>query len=307
MRRGNMLVATLIACAILSIILLVGLAVLSMEQEVGQKRVSYLQLEQLHRTSVAEALSRLNQTHQRVAENTVLVDDMPIQGQHRKVVVSSVKEQLVAIQTESHIKGGGRRTHHVQLWCLGADARFAIQPQKISLCTGRGLSRMDNDWLKAHATRDIVVCNNGTEPISLGSGGAFDTPLDGGLFVGQVANRPFKTTIQSPLKCAETVLLKSDVYVARALCAKRIFIDGTLHLAEGATVEAEEIFLRQEASIDTLRRLRGKVYMPISTVSAEDMEQLPEEDQSIYSAIQPLPKFDEAVTEYYYFMNQQID
>ena len=60
MRRGNILLLTLIACAMLALVLVTGAELASLRLAARGDETRGLQLAQLHRTALAESLDELN-------------------------------------------------------------------------------------------------------------------------------------------------------------------------------------------------------------------------------------------------------
>ena len=55
-RRGNMLVITLVACALLAIVLVAGLEVATLTKATSRNQVASVKLEQLHRTALQDGM-----------------------------------------------------------------------------------------------------------------------------------------------------------------------------------------------------------------------------------------------------------
>lgn len=303
MRRGNMLVATLIACAILSVILVVGLRIISLEGDIEKTRLQYIQLEQLHRTAIDDTLKLLNKRGVLVEKGACLLEDQPVQHQWRRVVVESINNQNILLRTESTMRGGSKRIHHVQLWCFKEDARIPLKIEKTSLCIGKKTAGIANTWLASRATNDIVVCHDGAHDVVIGDGGVFDKEMQGNIYVCHMSHQAFRTRINSPLLCKGTIAITGDAYLSRDITANQVYIDGDLHITEGVVLQAEDVYLaRIPDNPAVLKQIKGTIYM-----QADDEKKREDEEKEDTSDIQPLPEALPDSKRYYFFIRQQID
>ena len=130
-RPGNVLILTLMACALLALVLFAGVQVAGLRTATRQNQIADLQLEQLHRTVLDDALEALNASGESIAPGRVLLSDEPVSGQTRQLTVRSVEERLVTVESRSSLSDGSQRRHQVLLFALPLEARFAFaQPSR---------------------------------------------------------------------------------------------------------------------------------------------------------------------------------
>ena len=90
MRRGNILLLTLIACAMLALVLVCGVEMAGLRGAARGDEIRGLQLAQLHRTALADTLDELNASGAALSVGRVLLSDEPTSGQRRLVTVENV-------------------------------------------------------------------------------------------------------------------------------------------------------------------------------------------------------------------------
>lgn len=209
MRRGNIMIFALIACAMLALALVCGLEVATLRTAVKQDQITGLQLEQLHRTGLAGVMDSLNASGENVSVGRILLSDEPLEGQYRHFSVENQDERIVTIKSQSSLDDGSQRTHRVQLFALPLEERFAFAREKQALYydADRGVPTR---WLENHHTEDLViVCDRRPgDRYQLGDGGSVH--LDGSLVVMHFAGEDFHVKLASTLTLAGNVIFGDD-------------------------------------------------------------------------------------------------
>lgn len=262
-RPGNVLILTLMACALLALVLFAGVQVAGLRTATRQNQIADLQLEQLHRTALADALEALNASGESIAPGRVLLSDEPVSGQTRQLTVRSVEERLVTVESRSSLSDGSQRRHQVLLFALPLEARFAFaQPSRaLYYDADRGVP---DRWLENHAEEDLViVCDRRPGDVySIGSGGR-SVALTGSLYVSHLENDDFSTTLRTSLSCDGNAVFAGDVHLLGDLSCQTAWIDGTLTIGESVSLRAETVYLAEDVSEETLAGINAAtIYMP---------------------------------------------
>ena len=264
MRRGNILLLTLIACAMLALVLVTGAELASLRLAAREDQVAGLQLEQLHRTALSVALDEMNASGEAVAAGRVLLSDEPISGQRRCLTVEAVDDRVVTLKSESTLDDGSRRVHRVQLLALPLEARFAFA------CAEQALyydvqRDVPTRWLEHHAAEDLVILCDDKLSVArtfvLGDGGW--CALSGSLLATHFAGDDFSVQLQTTLRLAGNAIFEDDLQLEGDLSCKNAWIDGTLTVGEGVRLRAETVVLGEDVPPETLARIdAATIYMP---------------------------------------------
>lgn len=260
MRRGNILLLTLIACAMLALVLVTGAELASLRLAAREDQVAGLQLEQLHRTALSVALDEMNASGEAVAAGRVLLADEPTSGQRRLVTVENVAGRTVWLESASSLADGGRRVHGVRLFALPLEARFAFA------CAEQALYYdVPRRWLEHHAAEDLVIlCDDKlrvARTFVLGDGGW--CALSGSLLATHFAGDDFSVQLQTTLQLAGNAIFEDDLQLEGDLSCKNAWIDGTLTVGESVRLRAETVVLGEDVPPETLARIdAATIYMP---------------------------------------------
>lgn len=264
MRRGNMMILTLVACAMLALVLVAGAELASVRSAARVGQIGGLQLEQLHRTALAEALEGLNASGEAVPVGRVLLSDEPASGQKRRVAVENVEERVLTLVCESTLADGGCRRHGVRIFMLRLEARFAFEKaaQALYYDTQRNVPTR---WLELHAGEDIVMlCDDAlstARTFLLGDGGG--CALGGSFVATHFAGDDFCVRLQTALQLAGNAVFEDDVALLGDLRCKTAWIDGTLTISEDVGLCAEVVVLGEDIPAETLARICAeRIYMP---------------------------------------------
>lgn len=276
MRRGNVLVLTLIACAMLALVLVCGLEVATLRTAVKQDQITSLQLEQLHRTGIAAVLDSLNASGEAVSAGRVLLSDEPIRGQHRRVSVVAEEGRVLTLISIASLDDGSRRRHRVQLVALPLEARFAFKKdaQALYYDADRGVP---SRWLGNHADEDLVVfcARRPGNRYTLGDGGG--VTLEGSLVVAHLLENDFSVQLKSALTLAGNAVFAGDLHLLSGLSCQTAWIDGTLTISESVRLEADTVYLGEDVPRETLARIDATtIYMSHPPEVTEEDEALPE-------------------------------
>lgn len=106
MRRGNMMILALIACAMLALVLVTGAELAGLRGAARGDEIGGLQLAQLHRTALADTLDELNASGAALSVGRVLLADEPTSGQRRLVTVEKVEGRTVWLESASSLADG---------------------------------------------------------------------------------------------------------------------------------------------------------------------------------------------------------
>ena len=234
MRRGNMMILALIACAMLALVLVCGVEMAGLRSAARGDETRGLQLAQLHRTALADTLDELNASGAALSVGRVLLSD------------------------------GGRRVHGVQLFALPLEARFAFA------CAERALyydvqRDVPRRWLEHHAAEDLVILCDDKLSVArtfvLGDGGW--CALSGSLLATHFAGDDFSVQLQTTLRLAGNAIFEDDLQLEGDLSCKNAWIDGTLTVGEGVRLRAETVVLGEDVPPETLARIdAATIYMP---------------------------------------------
>ena len=262
MRRGNILLLTLIACAMLALVLVTGAELASLRLAAREDQVAGLQLEQLHRTALSVALDEMNASGEAVAAGRVLLSDEPTSGQRRLVTVENVEGRTVRLESASSLADGGRRVHGVRLFALPLEARFACAEQALYYDVQRDVPRR---WLEHHAAEDLVILCDDKLSVArtfvLGDGGW--CALSGSLLATHFAGDDFSVQLQTTLRLAGNAIFEDDLQLECDLSCKNAWIDGTLTVGEGVRLRAETVVLGEDVPPETLAQIdAATIYMP---------------------------------------------
>lgn len=274
-RPANILVMTLVACAMLALVLAAGLALASLRSAHGAGQMAQLQLEQLHRTALADALHALDASGDTLSAGRILLSDEPLGGQKRLLSVAAVEGKLVTVVSESRLAEKGYRRHRVQLLALPLEPRLAFAQSERALFHAVADSGVDNRWLHNHADCDLVVVRDqpaAHQPLALGEGG-MALEANGSLFVCDLADEAFETTMHTNLTLSGNAVFAGDLHLASDLSCKEAWIDGTLTVSEGMRLSAETVVLGEDVSETTLAALEATtIYMPHPPEVADGQE-----------------------------------
>lgn len=262
-RPGNILILTLMACALLALVLFAGVEVAGLRTATRQNQIAGLQLEQLHRTALADALEALNASGEPISPGRVLLSDEPVSGQTRQLTVRSVEERLVTLESHSGLSDGSQRRHQVLIFALPLESRFAFSRPSRALYYDADRGVPDR-WLENHAGEDLViVCDRRPGDVySIGSGGG-SVVLAGSLYVSHLENDDFSTTLRTSLSCGGNAVFAGDVHLLSDLSCKTAWIDGTLTIGESVSLRAETVYLAEDVPEETLAKIdAATIYMP---------------------------------------------
>ena len=293
-RPGNILIMTLIACAMLALVLTAGVQLASLKTASQAAQLENLQLEQLHRTAVADTLEALNASGEKVSSGRVVLSDTPLSGQKRQVTVQASDGDLLTLESESRLANGGRRLHHIQVLALPLEERFGFAKECRALYHSVGHDVPDR-WLTEHQDADLVVlCDK--RPTRLA--------LDGSLYVRALSAGDFEAWLETPLSLGGHAVFGGDLRLESDLSCKEAWIDGTLTIGEGMRLQAETVTLGEDIPAETLARIEAAtIYMPHPPDEAEDESPAAEE-----TVILPLPDEEgQPPSDTAYLMLQQLD
>ena len=264
MRRGNMMILALIACAMLALVLVCGVEMAGLRSAARGDEIGGLQLAQLHRTALADTLDELNASGAALSVGRVLLSDEPIEGQRRLVTVENVEGRTVRLESASSLADGGRRVHRVRLFALPLEARFAFA------CAEQAhyydVQRdVPTRWLEHHAAEDLVILCDDKLSVArtfvLGDGGWCALP--GSLLATHFAGDDFSVQLQTTLQLAGNAIFEDDLQLEGDLSCKNAWIDGTLTVGEGVRLRAETVVLGEDVPPETLARIdAATIYMP---------------------------------------------
>lgn len=264
MRRGNMMILALIACAMLALVLVCGVEMAGLRGAARGDEIGGLQLAQLHRTALADTLDELNASGAALSVGRVLLSDEPTSGQRRLVTVENVAGRTVWLESASSLADGGRGVHGVRLFALPLEARFAFA------CAERALyydvqRDVPRRWLEHHAAEDLVIlCDDKlrvARTFVLGDGGW--CALSGSLLATHFAGDDFSVQLQTTLRLAGNAIFEDDLQLEGDLSCKNAWIDGTLTVGEGVRLRAETVVLGEDVPPETLARIdAATIYMP---------------------------------------------
>ncbi len=300
-RPGNILIMTLIACAMLALVLTAGVQLASLKTASQAAQLENLQLEQLHRTAVADTLEALNASGEKVSSGRVVLSDTPLSGQKRQVTVQASEGDLLTLESESRLANGGRRLHHIQVLALPLEERFGFAKERRALYHSVGHDVPDR-WLTEHQDADLVVlCDKRpTRRYRIGDGDAL-LALSGSLYVRALSAGDFEAWLETPLSLGGHAVFGGDLRLESDLSCKEAWIDGTLTIGEGMRLQAETVTLGEDIPAETLARIEAAtIYMPHPPDEAEDAAE--------ETVIRPLPD-EEGPTpsDTAYLMLQQLD
>lgn len=272
-RPANILVMTLIACAMLALVLAAGLALASLRSAASDNQMAQLQLEQLHRSALAEALADVNASGDVLSAGRILLSDEPLDGQSRQLSVASVEGKVLTVVGESRLAEGGFRRHRVQLFALPLEPRLAFtQPERALFHAVEG-SSVEARWLRQQAACDLVIVRDQPAlrvPLALGEGGAA-LETNGSLFVCDLADEAFQTTLHTHLTLSGNAVFAGDLHLANDLSCKEAWIDGTLTVSEGMRLSADTVVLGKDVPDTTLAAIDAAfIYMPHPPETAAD-------------------------------------
>lgn len=262
-RPGNILILTLIACTMLALVLMVGLEVAGLRSASRQNQIAGLQLEQLHRTALADALDDMNASGESYSLGRVLIADAPLAGQQRLLKVTAVEDQVLTLESTSSLDDGSQRRHHVQVFALPLEERFAFTRSERALYYDADRGVPDR-WLENHAEQDlVVVCDRRPgDAYALGNGGG-TVQLAGSLYVAHLSGDDFSTTLYTALVSEGSTVFAGNLHLLSDLSCKTAWIDGTLTIGESVRLSAETVVLGEDVSEDTLARIAADtIYMP---------------------------------------------
>ena len=262
-RPGNILILTLLACTMLALVLMVGLEVAGLRSASRQNQIAGLQLEQLHRTALADALDDMNASGETYSLGRVLIADAPLAGQKRLLTVTAVEGQVLTLESTSSLDDGSQRRHHVQIFALPLEERFAFARSERALYYDADRGVPDR-WLINHAEQDlVVVCDRRPGDVyALGSGGS-TVQLAGSLYVAHLSGDDFSTTLYTDLLSEGSMVFAGDLHLLSNLSCKTAWIDGTLTIGESVRFSAETVVLGEDVSEDTLACIDADtIYMP---------------------------------------------
>lgn len=300
-QRGNMLVMTLVACALLAVVLMAGLEVASLTKATSRNQVASLKLEQLHRTALKDGMAMINDSGAPLTVAHVILSDCPLNGQSRKLSVKDVEARHVVLYSESRLDDGSARFHTVELLALPKETRLGFKQPSRALFFGGVEKDVSNRWLKTHKDEDIVcLCDGG---VSIGGGKPLETPLKGSLLLTGWEQKHVAATLQIPLHVKGNVVATGNLSLRHDLSCETAWIDGTLTIDEGVKLEAKTVYLAKDAPLDVLKRIKGTIFMPNpptadneedeALLQGLDIEMLPEDanpetDRKLYLMLQQL-------------------
>lgn len=302
-RPGNIMVFTLVACAMLALVLIAGLEVAGLRSATRENRVAILQLEQLHRSALADALAGLNASGETASSGRVLLSDEPIAGQKRQVEVESANERAVIIATTASLDDGSQRHHRVQLYPLPLEERLAFDSDKQALFHASDRS-VPVRWLLNHADGDIVVlCDSlwTSGAFEIGDGGAAN--LSGSVLVTHYMQREFQAHLNAALTLEGNAVFTGDVHLGRDLSCQDAYIDGTLTLDENVRLQATSVYLGEDVPLEVLAQIdAATIYLP----HPPELESEDDAAPAISAELLPLPEAPPAPLETRYLMLQQL-
>ncbi len=275
-RKGNILIMTLLACTLLALLLVAGVAVATSRTVENENKLDSIKLEQLHRTAMDDAIAQAN-ANAPVHLGDVLVDDEPLAGQHRRIVVSSIDAGCVKVKSEVGLADGSKRSHESQWLTLTLEPRMAFGQDAIALFYG-GCRLVVTRWLKNHASQDVVLLAS-TNKLKIADGGAPPHPMQGSVYVCALEGETLEATLLSSLDCAASFVCTGSLRMNADLSCQKAWIDGTLTIGEGAQLTAEAVILQEDPSAETLEKINAaRIYMPHPPEPEESEEGEEEED-----------------------------
>lgn len=282
-RQGNMLILTLVACALLALVLVVGVEVANLGKATQKNEVAVLQMEQLHRTAMADGFALLNRDAKDVTVGHRILADEPIRGQTRALVVEEKKGRVVTLKSENRLTGGASRIHRVQCLVVPKEARMNFQKDKQALFFGGQLKDVNNRWLSAHADEDVVLLCHPS--LTIGGGSGVKKPLSGSLLITGWSDQSAAAVLNTDLSVSGNMVCNGNLSLRHGLSCQRAWVDGTLTIDEGIRLRARDIYLERDVSLAVLKRLEGTVYMP----NPPDLEVLSDEEKEGLPTVLPLP------------------
>lgn len=301
-RRGNMLVMTLVACALLAMVLVAGLEVASLTTATSRNQLASVKLEQLHRSALQDGMRLLNKNGEPVTVAHVILSDTPLAGQTRRLSVKEVRPRSIVLYSEARLDDGSARFHSVELLALPREARLGFKMPSRALFFGGMEKDVSNRWLSNHKAEDIVcLCDGG---VSVGGGKPPQVRLQGSLLLTGWAHENVAATLQTPLQVKGNVVATGNLSLRHDLSCETAWIDGTLTIDEGIKLEAKKVYLAQDAPLDILKRIKGTIYMPHPPTADND------EDEALLQGldIETLPEDANPETDRrFYLMLQQLD
>ncbi|MEE0510804.1 MAG: hypothetical protein UDG94_06200 [Peptococcaceae bacterium] len=262
-RPGNILILTLLVCTMLALVLMIGVEVAGLRSASRQNQIAGLQLEQLHRTALADGLDAANASGDTLALGRVLLADEPVKGQHRLLTVTAVEHRLLTVESTSSLDDGSQRQHHVQIFALPLEERFAFTRSERALYYDADRGVPDR-WLENHAEQDlVVVCDRRPgDTYAIGSGGS-SLHLSGSLYVTHLIGDDFSSTLHSALTSEGNAVFEGDLHLLGNLSCQTAWIDGTLTIGESVRLMADTVVLGEDVPDATLACIdAATIYMP---------------------------------------------
>ena len=296
-RRGNIMIMTLIACALLALVLVVGLTGISVMTATSHNRMAILQLEQLHRTAIQDSLARANQTGEVLTTGRVILSDTPLDGQERLVEVTKVKDKLVTVCSESRLADGGYRRHKVLWLRLPREDRMDFTRAHCALHHKGGVADVENRWLAMHCKDDCVLLS--WQPkFTIGNGAVLEKSMQGSMYVTNGNEMEWSAIVATEMNIAGNAVFTGNCELRRDLSCKNAWIDGTLTIGGSVKLRANTVYLGEDISVEALKKIEAKtIYMPHPPTKEKGLP-----------TILPLKEMaSQQATKYRYFMLQQID
>ena len=266
-REGNILIMTLMACVILAMLLVTTMMVLANKTGENQSRIDSVKLEQLHRTATRDALKNA-QTQPNLKSGDVLLDDAPLEGQYRKVVVDGEADGALEIETTVWLAEGAKRVHHSQWLPFDVESRMDFV-RGDTLVLNSANRPVTTRWLGLHKKEDIVVLagpqsTQSTLPqIILAQGASLTEPLAGSIYLGEITKKKVRVRLRSALALEGSLVCTGDIELGGNLSCKKAWIDGTLTIGEGVALRAEDVVLKNDVSEAVLEKIEAaRIYMP---------------------------------------------
>lgn len=300
-RRGNMLIMTLVTCALLAVILVGGLEVASLKKATMVNQVASLKLEQLHRTALNEGMEILNAHGEPLTTGHTILSETPVKGQTHKLSVTEVQPRQVILSSEARLSDGSARFHQVALLVLPKEARLNFKQLRRALFFGGMEKDVSTQWLYNHKEEDIVcLCDNG---LTVGEGGVMKTPLQGSLLLTGWEEDHVAATIETKMQIKGHVVATGNLALRADLSCENAWIDGTLTIDEGVILEAKKVYLTKDVPLEVLRHIKGTVFMP----HPESIERDVLEEGATFE-LKPLPEDANPATDRkLYIMLQQLN
>lgn len=301
-RRGNMLIFVMMACAILALILVSGVEVAGLSKATTKNQLAVLQLEQLHRSALAEGLNQLNAQGEQVVVGHRIVSDTPLDGQTRLLKVEAVEGRRLVLMSQCELAGGSARTHRVEVLAIPKEKRLGFTSPSQALFLGTVQRALDNRWLFNHVDEDIVLVTE--ENITIGSGTALTKPLTGSVLITGLEEATVSAVINVDLKVDKHFVCTGNLSLRHDLSCETAWIDGTLTIDEGTRLVADKVYLGEDVPREVLECIQATVYMPhpLKADISEAGEKSPLPD------IQPLPDdVHQKTDQQLYLVLQQLD